>query len=284
MHRIFLILTILVLSACNRQDPAQLSNESPMLAAAPASASMDAGLQQTRARKAEPQRRYIALSHQLVIDTSGSALQAVFEDALKRCEQAGCEILSSNLQRETAYAQPSANLSARMPPDAVASFLNGFGKDAEIVQHTRSADDKTDAVIDAEARIANLTALRDRLRAMQARPGKLSDALEVERQLATTQSELDSMIGQRKALANQTEKVALNIEFRTRPGVTERSFFAPVIEACREAGHVLMSSLGNVITFVAAVLPWLLVFIPVFLLVRSGWRKWRTKRQTRSAS
>ncbi|MEC5386392.1 DUF4349 domain-containing protein [Uliginosibacterium sp. H3] len=221
-----------------------------------------------------PAQRFIALSHQLTVETESAVLQRVFEDTIRRCEAAGCEVLSSSLSHGDAYAPPSANLSARIPPEALNGFLGGLDNGGKVIQHQRQAEDKTGEVVDAEARIANLTELRDRLRAMLAsRPGGIKDVLEVERELAETQSKLDRMRGLRKALANQTEKVAVNIQFQARPSIAEQSFFAPVVSAWHQAGRVLMSSIGGVITFIAAVLPWLLIAVPCVWLLRTLWRR-----------
>jgi len=275
---VFLCLATLLLGGCKKREENDFLKELPDASAkaAPAAPRMREVALQAEA----PPQRYIALTHTLQIDSSAAKLPQVFEDTLKRCEQAGCDILSSSLQRETEYAGPSATLSARLPPKAVETFLTGFGEDAEVVQHGRDAEDKTDEVIDADARIRNLTELRDRLRAMQsAHTGSIKDVLEIQRQLTETQSQLDTIHGTRKALANQTEKVAVNIQFHARTSVAERSFFAPVTTAWNEAGQVLMSSVGGLITFVAAVLPWLLIAIPAGYGLRLLWRKVRSRKQ-----
>jgi hypothetical protein len=42
-------------------------------------------------------------------------------------------------------------------PRSVEIFISGLAKNVEVMQHHRDSEDKTDAVIDAEARIKNLT-------------------------------------------------------------------------------------------------------------------------------
>ncbi|MFT3736937.1 MAG: DUF4349 domain-containing protein [Rhodocyclaceae bacterium] len=278
---ISLALALLVtLTACSRKEGVPAASPASVLGEGFMGSQEAGAADMAKAKQAAaPSRRYIALSHQLVVDSSATNLQKVYDAATQRCLQAGCEILNASLQRETSYAPPNATLSVRMPPQAVDAFLAGFNGDAEVVQHSRNAEDKTDAVIDTEARLNNLTQLRDRLRSMLAsRSGSIKDVIEIERQLADTQSQLDSYSGLRKALANETEKVALHIQFRTRPGVAERSFFGPVISAWHEAGHVIMTSLGGLITFCAALLPWLLIIVPAGWGVRRLWRKWRASR------
>ena len=51
-----------------------------------------------------------------------------------------------------------------------------------------------------------------------------------------------------------------------------------MVRALREAGSVLAESVGVLITFLAAVLPWLLlVGLPLAWLVRVLWRRRRAK-------
>ncbi|HSD36558.1 MAG TPA: DUF4349 domain-containing protein [Rhodocyclaceae bacterium] len=272
-----------LLSACSgRQEAsarASAAEAAPASAAAVAARGAGDGASSEKIANA-PAQRFIALSHQLTVETESTTLQQIFEDAIRRCEAAGCEVLNSGLSRGDAYNVPSAVLSARIPPQAVDGFLGGLEKEgtARVIQHQRQAEDKTGEVVDAEARIANLTELRDRLRKMLAsRPGSLSEVLEVERELAETQSKLDSMRGLRKALANQTEKVAMNIQFQARRSMSEQSFFAPAAFAWHKAGRVLMGSLGSLITFIAAALPWLLVGVPVVWGLRGLWRRRKTR-------
>ena len=68
-----------------------------------------------------------------------------------------------------------------------------------MIQHGRDIEDKTNQVVDTDARIKNLTSLRDRLRSMlDDKTAKFKDIIEVERELANTQSELDGLNSMRK--------------------------------------------------------------------------------------
>ena len=146
------------------------------------------------------------------------------------------------------------------------------------MQHGRDSEDKTNQVVDADARIKNLTELRDRLRVMLTdKSAKFKDLIEVETQLANTQSELDSFTSMRKVLSLETDLVAVNIDFTAAQGITEQGFFAPVARALKDAGHVMMESFGSVITFVMSAIPWLLIGIPLILLVRKFWQKLKAK-------
>ena len=223
-------------------------------------------------------RKYIALRHHLQIETPADYMQAAFDAAVAHCEALNCQLLSANYNKETPYNPPSASLSVRVPPRNVQIFLTDLAKNGEVMQHGRDSEDKTNQVVDADARIKNLTELRDRLRVMLTdKSAKFKDLIEVETQLANTQSELDSFTSLRKALSLETDLVAVNIDFSAAQGISQQGFFAPVARAFKDAGQVMMESFAGLITFVVSAIPWLLIGIPLLLLVRKFWQKLKAK-------
>jgi outer membrane lipopolysaccharide assembly protein LptE/RlpB len=227
-------------------------------------------------------KRYIALRHALTVETEAEKMQAAFDATVAHCELLKCQILSANYNRETPYSPPSASLSVRVTPRSVEIFLSGLAKNVEVLQHRQDSEDKTDAVIDAEARIKNLTEFRDSLRAMLTdKSAKFKDLIEVQRELVDTQSQLDTIQGVRKVLAKETELVAVNIDFTAKQGITEQGFFSPVAHALKEAGHVMMESLAAVITFFVTILPWLLFGIPMLILAGKLWTKVKARWQSK---
>jgi Domain of unknown function (DUF4349) len=258
--------------------PTSPAPERAKMANAEMAADAAGGAEQSLTEISEPNtndsKKYIALRHHLQIESPADKMQAAFEAAVKHCEALNCQMLSANYNKQTAYNPPSASLSVRVPPRNVEIFLTGLAKNGEVLQHGRDSEDKTNQVIDADARIANLTQLRDRLRVMLTdKSAKFKDLIEVETQLANTQSELDSMTSIRKALSLETDLVAVTIDFTASQGITEQGAFAPVARAFKDAGRVLMESFASVITFVVGAIPWLLIGIPVLWLIRRYWVK-----------
>jgi len=229
--------------------------------------------------QAKPEvKKYVALRHQLMVEVEAPAMQTAFDAAVAHCEALQCQLISANFHRHTQFSPPSAFLHARIPPRHVALFLDGLAKGGEIVQHGREAEDKTHQVVDTEARIKNLTELRDRLRLMLTdKSARFKDIIEVERELASTQSQLESLLSMRKVLALETDLVEMHVSFSAKQGITQQGFFAPVVNAVKKAGHVMVESLAKLITFVVNLLPWLVFGIPVLLVLRKLWRKSKQK-------
>ena len=285
------ILFLTALTACNKQDTTSALSQVPQ--SSPPIAKMAADSKQERISNSaelslteisEPAnifaKKYVALRHYLQIETTSQKMQASFDAAVQHCEALNCQLLSANFNRETPYSPPSANLSFRVPPRNIAIFLNGLAKNNEVMQHGQTSEDKTSQVVDVDARITNLTNLRDRLRLMLSdKTAKFKDIIEVERELANTQSELDSFTSTRKLLSLETDFVAVNIDFVAVHGITEQGFFAPIKQALKNSGAVMMQSFGAVITFVMFVIPWLLIVLPLIWSLVWIYRKYLTKKK-----
>ena len=288
MKKLGLILFFL-LAACGKQGenaPAAPPQAMPADAVMPEmaqgkmAARVEGGAEQSLTQISEPNvdsaalRKYIALRHNLTVETPAEKMQASFDAAVKHCEALNCQILGANYNRETPYSPPSAYLGVRVPPRNVEIFLSGLASSGEITQHGRESEDKTNQVVDADARIKNLTEFRNQLRVMLSdKSAKFKDLIEVQRELVNTQSELDSITSMRKILAQETDLVAVNINFTATQGLTQQGFFAPVARALKDAGRVMMESFAAVITFIMNALPWLLIGVPIFFLVRKYWIK-----------
>ena len=299
---IALFFTVLTaLTACNLQNTDQVlspsstsnPNPNPNPNPSPSSAKMAADFTQERVFNgaelglteiSEPTntlaKKYIALSHHLQIEIAAQKMQASFDAAVAHCEALNCQLLSANFNRETPHSPPSANLSFRVPPRNVAIFLNGLAINNEVLQHGQTSEDKTSQVVDADARITNLTNLRDRLRLMLSdKTAKFKDIIAVERELANTQSELDNFTSTLQLLSLDTDFVAINIDFVAVQGIAEQGFFAPIKQALKNAGAVMMQSVGAVITFVMFVIPWLLIVLPLVWFLSWFYRQYRKKKK-----
>lgn len=229
--------------------------------------------------------RFVAVRHKLGIVEPGSELPKSIEAVVAFCATIQCEVLSSSVTNETAVSSPAGNIAARVAPQDLNKFLDFVGKQGKIAQHSTESEDKTAAVVDVEAKLKNQTEFRDSLRKMLAKPGvSVADLLQIQEKLAEAQAELDSEATQRKILANETEKVYVEVAFRSEQRTTTRGAFASVGEALRDSGSVLGDSLAALITAIAAIIPWLIVIVPgIWVLVRFI-RNLRRRRAERKAA
>jgi hypothetical protein len=224
-------------------------------------------------------QRYIAERHKLEVITPESELQKSWESVVAFCPTIQCEVVSSSITTRAGDSVPSGIISLRVAPDDLKRLLGHVESLGKIARHTTDREDKTTAVVDTEAKIKNLTGFRDNLRAMLARPSAtVKDLVEIQKQLTDTQSELDSETAQRKILANETEKIAIEIAFRVeRPGGNAGGF-AQIWDALRESGSILADSTASLITTIVAIIPWLILIVPAVWLLAKAWRRLRLRR------
>jgi hypothetical protein len=283
---------MLALAGCNqRHDTVSMEPAPP-----PAPMAGGAGMKQSRAANVQAEdaaaaapaqdemaQRFLAVRQELNVEVPQAQLADAWGQVRDLCATLRCELLTATLLRETPQQPGNALLEMRVAPADVDRLLGTLAGVATIVSQNTISEDKTTEVIDVEARIKNRTDFRDSLRLMlrdttPKRP--MSDLLEIQRTLSDTQAELDAMAAQRKLLEQQTSKQHIQIQFTpTRALVQGGTSYSPIGRALRDAGHVLGESMGALITFVAAVLPWLvLVVLPLGWMLRALWRRRRARR------
>jgi len=222
--------------------------------------------------------RFIAVRHKVEILSREAELPKGWESIISFCASIQCEVTASSLTARTRDFSASGSIVMRVAPQDFAKLFAQAEKQGNVVQHTTESEDKTSAVVDTEAKLKNLTAYRDSLRAMLAKPSlSVKDLVEIQEKLSEVQSELDSETATRKILANETEKIAVEINFRIERQSKRRSGLTPIWDALRDSGSNLGESLATLIMVMVAVIPWLVVFVLAIWLLRKLWRKRRGK-------
>jgi hypothetical protein len=232
-----------------------------------------------------PAERFLAVEHKLEVASSDEKLQAAWDAVIRFCGTLACEVTASRITARSGQSSASGSIALRVAPQDFPKLLAQVEKQGNIVQHSTLSEDKTTQVVDSEARLKNLAAYRDSLRAMLSRPGlNIKDSIEIEEKLTDVQSDLDGETRKRKILANETEKVAVEIEFRVKDAGSRRNRFAPLWAAMGQAGETMAESLGSVVTFVVFMIPWTLLLVLVAWLLRLLWRKRRARKAAPAAA
>jgi hypothetical protein len=247
-------------------------------AAKPAGQPSRAEMRLVTAYAASPDR-YVAERDTLEIITPELDLQKSWESVIAFCSTIQCEIVSSSITTRTADSVPSGAIALRVAPADLNKLSANLDKLGKIEKHSTEREDKTTEVVDTEAKIKNLTTFRDSLRAMLTRPtATIGDLVQIQKQLTDTQSDLDSETSQRKILANETEKIAVDISFRVERSSGNGGGFAQVWNALRESGSILADSTASLITTIVAIIPWFILIVPATWLLAKGWRRLKLRR------
>jgi hypothetical protein len=226
-------------------------------------------------------RKFLAERQYWVFELKETDIEKRWQSHVALCT-GGCEVLNASISKST-MSPVYANLQMGVPR-AEASKLFAAMDSPDVIERRVEREDKTLQVVDVEARMKNLSELRDRLRVLQTQyKGSLKDLLETEKELARVQGELDAMTAQRKVLANETEKILINADYRPKPSLGETGAFQPLVEAWRNVGRTFAQSLGSAMLFLVGALPWVVIVIPVLWGAWKGikalWAKFRTWRK-----
>jgi hypothetical protein len=103
-------------------------------------------------------------------------------------------------------------MSLRVPADSLNPVLDRLATLGRARNRTVSRNDVTDQVVDVEARLANLRAVRDRLRAYLQQAGQMSDVVTLERELTRVQGEIDVLEARQRQMAGQVALAEVSLD------------------------------------------------------------------------
>jgi hypothetical protein len=169
---------------------------------------------------------------------------------------------------------PSASLTVRVPADKFDALLNQLGDVGAVRARQVSGEDVTMDYVDTGSRIRNLQKEETQLVLLLQRAGKLTDVLQVERELARVRGEIEQAQGRLRHLASMVDLATIEITLAEKIEVQTTSPWQVDVSfqnAWRNAQRQLASSLSNLVAeavdFTVAVLPLLLLSLLAFILV-----------------
>jgi hypothetical protein len=287
----------LLLAACQADVTEGLANSSDGDTAAAVEMIAPEAMEEGRAGGAalqvpDAQVPQLAYAYAYTIETPTAEVAALAARHEQACLQAGpqrCQVIGSSTQ---AYGedQRMATLEIRAEPAWLAAFRNGLAEDAEaadgrIADTSTTSEDLTRALIDTEAHLRAKTALRDRLQTMLAtRDGNLQTVLEVERELARVQGEIDAATSTLEVMRARVAMSRLTMTYQSRGVLAPDDATAPLSNALNNALSLFMMGLAAIVTVLAFALPFALVIIPVVWLVLRARTRRRAERSARRAA
>jgi hypothetical protein len=101
----------------------------------------------------------------------------------------------------------------RVPANRLTNALVRLRQLGQVTEDTQGSEDVTDQIVDLDARLANARATEKRLTdILQNRTGKLSDVLDVERELARVRLEIERMDAERVNLGRRVSYATITLE------------------------------------------------------------------------
>lgn len=225
---------------------------------------------------------YLAYTYAYGLEIPSDRLIGVMERHVQACQAAGprlCQLISSNRSGDPeSYIE--GYVSMRGAPAWLETFKAGIAQEADaaggrIASENTTSEDLTRQIVDTEARLRAQTALRDRLQdLLRSRPGRLADLLEVERELARVQGEIDAVQSALAVMRTRVSMSELTLTYRSAPRSVGSNTFEPLRQAFANFLGIIVGGFAAIITIIAALIPFAVVLVPL------GWllARWRRRR------
>jgi hypothetical protein len=201
------------------------------------------------------------------------------------CVQAGptvCQITSASVSG-AGEDRINGTLTLRATPDWLTAFRGKLEADIEgaggrVVRSSVATDDLSRSIVDTEAAIRAQTALRDRMEDLLANSrGKLPELIELRKQLAQVQGELDAGQSELRMMRARVAMAELKITYEAGPVLAPEGTWAPLGKSLGTVVEGQVAFLSGLVMLAAWVGPWL-------LLVGGGIWLFRRNRAKRPAA
>jgi DNA-binding FrmR family transcriptional regulator len=120
------------------------------------------------------------------------------------------------VQSQSVREEEQAYLVLRVPAPQLRQVLDAVAALGSEESRSVASQDVTEQYIDAEARLKNAIALRDRLKALLGQAKGVKDILEIEKELTRVQSDIDSMEGRLKKLKGQVDFAQIDLALKRK--------------------------------------------------------------------
>lgn len=215
----------------------------------------------------------VQTANRLVVQESSLSLvvkdvREVGDKIMEKAKEVGGFMVSSSLSKPE--DAPYANVIVRVPAEKLKEVLDYYrGLAIKVSSENLYGYDVTDQYVDIEARLATLNKTKAKFEEILAQAFKVSDLLEVNRELINLQNQIDNLKGQQKYL-EQTAKLAkitvyLSTDELALPYAPTQAYRPSVI--IKQAVRSLIATLRKVVTAII----WIAVYIPVWILILLGY-------------
>jgi hypothetical protein len=207
----------------------------------------------------------------------------IFESAITKLVESHRGFIAKSETNRRYESRQSGTWVARIPAENYTDFLTAVGQLGFAESRSENAQDITAEYVDVEARIRNNQQLEQRvLEMLEERTGKLSDVLEIERELARVRDEIERMQGRLRVLRDQSSLATITLQVREEKAYIPSA--APTLgtrvsTTWRQSLSMLRQAGESCLIATVAVVPWVLVigfFAGAFYVV-IRWL-WRVKR------
>ena len=218
----------------------------------------------------------LAYAHAFKVEAPAKSIPDMVRRHEQLCLDSGpiqCQVLGADVATQ-GRDEATGRLELRATPQWVKMFRPGLEADAksaggELKASGTDTEDLTRNLADTEAALKSKEAVRERLRGMLQRRGKLSDVMEVESELERVQQEIDATRSELTQMRTRVEASRVTVDYASIAPIAPDSAFAPFKNASGAFVRTFMGVLGGLVWVAAVVLPFGIIFGPfVWLALR----------------
>jgi hypothetical protein len=254
--------TLCLLIGCQKRPEQTLAYaEAPMMAAAAPAVVQVAQRRDT-----------LAYEHSVSIELDQKALPTRLREIESSCaasQPVECTVLEVSLHgQEDVF---SGLIRMRIAPQGVDPTIEAASQGGKLTSRSTRAEDLAQPMADTERKLALMTTHRDRLaEIMKSKELKMEQLITVSKELATVQTDIDALSTTQAQLRRRVDTDLLTINLSPPQG-TYQARQTPIRDALRVFGSNFREAVANVISFIAIVVPWLVIILPGLFLLRGFW-------------
>lgn len=297
---LFLILSLLVLAGCDTEK--RSASESPQTAKTstakptgdtegfidqkPVGEPQSPVMQQVSLNQADQSHSMAEAMNRKILRNADLTLEVSDPSAAQRkitsiAESLGGFVVTSESKQlksgDSGKQELEVNVVVRIPAPQFGSALDQIrAQGSRVIQEKTTGQDVTEEFIDLEARIKTQKALELQFLEIMKQANKVTDALEVQRQVAEVRTEIEKLEGRKRFLENRASLSTITVSLQTPAAiaVSTSSFGRNIKEAVAESVSVASGIVLFLIRLVIVMIPILvLIVLPGGLLARYFFRR-----------
>jgi len=174
----------------------------------------------------------------------------------------------------------------RVTPDHFDTVIDRITELGELDYQHISGEDITETYYDIEGRLKVKRRSEESLLAiLSTRTNNLQDLLAVEKELARVREEIETLEGKLRYYDNLVGLSTITVTiYEPEPISTGRNALKPIKDALGDSVEVLARSVGSLIIIFMALLPWAVLGVIVFLIIRAIVKKRKEKAKSPQAA
>ncbi len=174
------------------------------------------------------------------------------------------------------------SIEVKLPPEKLDAFIAEVKQLGDLRSESRQGQDITLEYTDLTSRVKVKQQLESELLGLlHSSSPRLSEKLDVERELARVREEIETIQGRLKYYDAMVAMATLTVELM-EPATVAPEDDNILFEAVKDGIEGLMRSLGALIIFVMVATPWVLLLVVILLLIRAWWRRRKRTREAKA--